>query len=277
MSPPERPQGKGRKEVPLTPPRTVLFDFGHTLVDFRRVPSALIAAYSEIRVRLSREVSHDLPAAEELGRQITEAVDVIVRRSYEEGRIQELDVVELLVDAFAGIGVQLGPELAQELAAIDHLAFSHSISVPDATITTLQALRDRGLTMGLVSNITLLPALLYADLESFGLAPFLSAVAFSSEVGWRKPDRRIFAHVLDRLGVAPEETVFVGDRLFDDVGGASAVGMRTVLTRQYRDELHGPERQEALRIGEEALAALQPDAVILTIEDLPRVLDRWNG
>jgi HAD superfamily hydrolase (TIGR01509 family) len=256
--------------------RFVLFDFGHTLVDFRRVPSALAGAYTEIRERLALHVSHELPAAEDLGRQITEAMDVIVKGSYEEGRIQELDVVELLVDAFAGIGVTLGADLAADLAAIDHRAFSESITVPPETIATLDALTGRGLILGLVSNITLLPRLLHADLEAFGLAGYLSAVAFSSEVGWRKPDGRIFAHVLDRLVADPAEAVFVGDRLYDDIGGGARAGMRTVLTCQYRDELTGPERAEALRIGEETLASLRPDGVIRTIDELPGLLRAWE-
>jgi FMN phosphatase YigB (HAD superfamily) len=274
------PDPDPKKEAPLPdapPPQAVLFDFGHTLVDFRRVPEALVAAYAKIRQVLEAHVSHDLPAAEELGRQVTGAVDAIVRRSYEEGRIAELDVVELLVDAFAGIGIPVGTELAGRLAVIDHEAFSHSISVAPATIAALQAIAERGLAMGLVSNITLLPALLHADLDTLGLGRFLTAVAFSSEVGWRKPDPRIFAYVLERLGADPAATVFVGDRLYDDVGGASAAGMRTVLTTEFRDELAGPERAEARRIGEEALAALRPDAVIAAIGELPAVLRKWGA
>lgn len=239
------------------------------------MPAALIDAYAKIRDVLAGSVAGELPGAQELGRQITDAVDVLVHRSYEEGRIAELDAVELLTDAFAGIGIPLAPELARQLAVIDHEAFSNSISVPAPTLATLQALADRGLAMGLVSNITLIPELLHADLEAMGLGRLLGAAAFSSEVGWRKPDRRIFAYVLERLGAAPEEAVFVGDRLYDDVGGAGRLGMRTVLTREFRNELDGPEHAEAIRIGEEALAALRPDAVIDAMPELLAVLDRW--
>ena len=41
----------------LLAPSVVLFDYGHTLVDFRRVPSALAAAYEDVRRRLERHVS----------------------------------------------------------------------------------------------------------------------------------------------------------------------------------------------------------------------------
>lgn len=262
---------------PVIPPRVVLFDYGHTLVDFRRVPSALIGAYGEIRARLERHVEHDLPGAEDLAHQITGAMDVIVHQSYVEGRLQELDMIDLLTQAFAGIGVTLGPALAEELVVIDHRAFTDSITVPDSTLRALHAVREMGIRMGLVSNITLLPNLMRADLTSFGLAPFLGAAAFSSEVGWRKPDRRIFQWVLDRLGATPEESVFVGDRLRDDVSGARNAGMRAVLTRQFRDELGGPEREEALRIRPEELDGLVPDRDIRALDELPAVLREWGA
>jgi len=54
--------------------------------------------------------------------------------------------------------------------------------------------------------------------------------------------------------------VFVGDRLVDDIAGAQAVGMRAVLTRQYRSE--EPD-------------SIAPDAVIEHITELPGVLARF--
>lgn len=257
-------------------PRAVLFDYGHTLVDFKLVPSALVAAYEDIRTSLESHVAHELPQAEELAHQVTGAMDVIVHRSYKEGRLQELDMVELLVDAFAGIGIPLESDLARELAVIDHRAFSESITVSDATLGVLEHLQSSGMVMGLVSNITLLPDLLRADLEALGLARFLAAAAFSSEVGWRKPDSRIFLWVLNRLGAAPGEAVFVGDRLRDDISGALGVGMRAVLTRQFRDELEGPGREEALRFRPE-LTALQPDHAIASLDELPALLESWGA
>lgn len=246
----------------------MLFDYGHTLVDFRRVPSALATAYEDVRRRLERHVSHELPAVEDLAHQITGAVDVLVHRSYSEGRLQELDVLELLVDAFAGIGIPIDAALAAELAVMDHRAFSDSISVSAPTLATLETLAGMGIRMGLVSNITLLPDLLRADLEAMGIARYLGAMAFSSEVGWRKPDGRIFAWALERLGAQPGDAVMVGDRLRDDIGGGRAAGMRTVLTREFRNELDGAERAEGLRAGA-AMATLQPDHAIDTLSELP--------
>ena len=57
--------------------------------------------------------------------------------------------------------------------------------------------------------------------------PF-DAVISSETVGAYKPHPLPFQRVLEMLGVAPHETVFVGDTLYDDILGAQRAGMRTV-------------------------------------------------
>jgi len=57
-------------------------------------------------------------------------------------------------------------------------------------------------------------------------------------VGLRKPHPAIFERVLDELGVAPEDALFVGDRLFEDIRGAAELGMTTVQALWYRADEH---------------------------------------
>lgn len=53
-------------------------------------------------------------------------------------------------------------------------------------------------------------------------------IHISGELPAGKPDERAFEALLDGLGTAPDETVFVGDHPVEDVHGASAVGIHTV-------------------------------------------------
>jgi FMN phosphatase YigB (HAD superfamily) len=82
--------------------------------------------------------------------------------------------------------------------------------------------------LGLISNFTYAPVI-YAALRRLGVSRFFRAVLVSEDVGWRKPDRKIFEEALRRLGVKTEETVYVGDSPVEDIGGGAAVGMRTIF------------------------------------------------
>jgi len=69
-----------------------------------------------------------------------------------------------------------------------------------------------------------------------GLDRLLDSSTFSADAGWRKPSPRIFRRALADLGVEAEATVMVGDRVDEDIAGARAAGLRTVLLRQHRHE-----------------------------------------
>ena len=248
---------------PASPPiRAILFDFGHTLVDFRRTQEALHAAYQQIRDRIEAVAYMEVPELLDLVERVAGGVDGLVEASYREGRLQELDQAALLRESLAGIGFDLPDDVIEHIVLLDHSAYSNSLTVEPEVLDTLERLRREGYRMGLVSNLTLRPDLARADLERLGLARYLSASVFSSEIGIRKPDPRIFREALGRVGAPPGEAVFVGDRLYDDISGAQAVGMRAVQTRQFRQE-------EDPRI--------HPDAVIDHIRELPDALAGLRG
>jgi putative hydrolase of the HAD superfamily len=242
--------------------RAVLFDLGHTLVDFTRTQEALHAAYEQIRARIEAVAYMEVPELLDLVERVAGGVDRLVEQSYRERRLEELNQAQLFREALAGIGFDLPDDTIEHIVHLDHSAWSNSLTVEPEVLEVLGRLRESGYLMGLVSNVSLYPDLMKADLERLGVAPFLQAAVFSSEVGVRKPDPRIFRTALERIGMEPPGVVFVGDRLYDDVGGAQAVGMRAVQTRQFRAE-DDPEAH--------------PDGVIDHLRELPAVLARWGG
>lgn len=94
-------------------------------------------------------------------------------------------------------------------------------------VETLNALRERGLHLSIVSNID--DDFLDPMLERAGLTPHLDAWTSSEGAGSCKPDQGIFRVALDKARVEPERVVFVGDSRVHDIAGARALGMRTVL------------------------------------------------
>lgn len=64
-------------------------------------------------------------------------------------------------------------------------------------------------------------------------------VLISGDVGLIKPSRDLYELALERLGVAPEEVIFIDDRL-PNIEGASRLGMKTILfatNHQFEKEL----------------------------------------
>ncbi len=249
--------------APLRAPlRAVLFDYGHTLVDFHRTEEALLDAYRRVRdlviTAVDEEAAGRVPDASRLVRLVTTAVDEIVEASYAERRLEELDVLSVYEEVLGGLGLALPPEVVHRIVTLDHLAFRSCIFLPPQTREVLGELRGRGLAIGFVSNAHFLPELLREDLELLGLAELVDAGVFSSEIGTRKPDPRIFNHVLGELGVAPSEAIHIGDRLRDDIEGALAAGLAGgILTHQWRQEQ--PDGREL--------------ALIRRLDELPVLLD----
>jgi HAD superfamily hydrolase (TIGR01509 family) len=239
----------------MAPVRAVLFDLGHTLADFPFAEKNLLACYEEVRRILAAEAYRELPAASALVSEVSRRVARRIIDSYESQELQELDIVVLFDEALRAVGLVLPRDLVRQIAEMEHRALLADISVPQAHLGLLRRLRERGLKLGLVSNAALLPALMHQDIERFGVKQYMDHAVFSSEAGVRKPHPAIFQHVLNALDVPAEEAVFVGDRVHDDVGGAKKLGMRAVLTRQYRRE--DPDG-----------APIKPDLVVDQLEEV---------
>ncbi|MFF3510893.1 HAD family hydrolase [Streptomyces sp. NPDC002573] len=109
---------------------------------------------------------------------------------------------------------------------------------PDTT-EVLGALRERGVAVGVVSNIgwDLRPIF-----REHGVAPYVDAYVLSYEHEIQKPDTRLFALACDALGVAPQHTLMVGDDRRAD-GGAADLGCAV----HFVDHRPVTERPDGLR------------------------------
>ena len=134
----------------------------------------------------------------------------------------------LFLDAIlADLGIR--PE--KRRAAAERIAAEHrrsnlwSRAYADAA-STLESLARRGYRLGVVSNAD---GRVRGLLDRAGLAPFLELVVDSSEVGFEKPDPRIFRAATAHLDLPPEACAYVGDIYEIDVLGARGAGLRAVL------------------------------------------------
>jgi putative hydrolase of the HAD superfamily len=120
-------------------------------------------------------------------------------------------------------------------AALDlRLERMRNLLVPRSdAVATLEALRGRGLRLGMISNASSEISGLWAESV---LAPLFDAVLFSADEGMMKPDRRLYERMAELLGVEPAQCIFVGDGAYRELQGAQAVGMTAVLIRVPHDE-----------------------------------------
>jgi putative hydrolase of the HAD superfamily len=132
-------------------------------------------------------------------------------------------------DALNCLGFKTSPEDARVKTAVNVLFEDYLSSLELNPCARRMLFRlSKHYKLGLISNFTYAPVI-YAALRRLGVNRFFRAVLVSEDVGWRKPDGKIFQEALRRLGVKTEETVYVGDSPVEDVGGAAAVGMRTIF------------------------------------------------
>ena len=141
----------------------------------------------------------------------------------------------------------------------------HTLTDPD--VPELFAwLRGAGIRIGILSN-TIWPRSeherIFARDEVLAL---IDGAVYTSEIAWTKPHAEAFRAALAAVGVAdPARAVFVGDRVFDDIHGAQAVGMRAVLVPHSTV----PDWQRGHTEGD-------PDAVIDRLADLKAVIEAWR-
>lgn len=125
---------------------------------------------------------------------------------------------------------------------------------------TLERLRENYM-MGIISDTGVTPGSIIRDhLQRCRILQFFSSTVFSDEVGFCKPDSRVFEKALQELRVKPEEVVHVGDLLRTDVAGAKSMGMKAVWLRNNRNMRH---------------IACLPDYMINRLSELLDVLDQF--
>jgi putative hydrolase of the HAD superfamily len=102
----------------------------------------------------------------------------------------------------------------------------HRWQLRDDSRKTITAIRQRGFRTAVLSNWD---SRLRPLLKGFGLLGSFDHLFISSEIGWEKPDPRIFRTAEEQLGLPPEQILHVGDSPEQDLAPALAAGWRCVL------------------------------------------------
>ena len=242
------------------PIKAVLFDIGDTLVNFGKVST----------FRMFKEgarLSYDY--LQSLGQPVGHFTWYFWRNlvglqrrllmSYLTGN--DFDSLEVIRAVGRRRDVTLTDEQWETLAVIWYEPLRRIAHPEPKTIDTLRTLQQKGLKLGLLSNTFIHGTSIERHLTELGLLDFFPVRLYSYEFDFRKPDPRIFAEGLRRLGEAPAHVLYVGDKIRNDIIPTLKLGMLAVLKRAYSN------------------AGQQPPAGAWTIEklaELPALIDRFN-
>ena len=193
--------------------RAIVFDLDNTLVDFMKMKSAAVEAAIEGMI----DAGLDLPREE-----ISKRIDAI----YQLQGLEYQRVFDELLESQLG---HIDPKiLASGIVAYRRGRGSALVLYPHVQMTLLE-LAKRGIRLGVVSDAP--EAQVWLRLCDLGLQHTFDAVVTFDDTRERKPSPAPFREVLQRLGVAADEALMIGDWAERDVVGGRSLGMKTAFAR----------------------------------------------
>lgn len=240
----------------------IFFDLGSTLIYFDGyLPDIMTRAYQELALSLLEDgytIQKDAFLSEFLSR--LEAYHTEREIELNEFTTEQVLRIVLEKQGFANLSEkQLRPHLAR-LYAVTQACWK----VEADTHATLQALKDSGYRMGIISNagddwdVQVL-------IDNAGIRPFFDYINTSAAAGIRKPHPRIFEMAFESMSIEPCRTLMVGDTLGADILGSKNLGMHNVWITRRVDRV-GTRAHEAI---------ILPDRIINVLSELPDLLKTW--
>lgn len=193
--------------------RAVVFDMDNTLVDFMAMKRQAIDAAVTAMIDAGLEV------------EFKDLKDHVNRIYDAEGIEYQLVFDRLLIDVLGAVDHKM---LASGVVAYRRAREAALKPYPHVSATLMELVKH-GVKLAVLSDAPIREA--WLRLSYIGFHHIFDHVVTFDDTGKRKPDPLPFRHVLDLLGVAPEEALMVGDWGDRDIVGASAVGMTTAFAK----------------------------------------------
>lgn len=242
-----------------SPVRAVIFDWGGTLTPWHDVD--LTAQWQRYAAAYwPQSADGPDPRAAQLATRILALEELAWQRGRCEGH-SSARLHEILVEA----GVDLdGDSAAAALTAYRSFWEPHTLTDP-LVRPTWEALRRKGIRVGVLSNTIWDRAYHRAIFARDGVDHLIDADVYSSELDWIKPHPQAFLTAAAAVGAEPGECVYVGDRSFEDVHGPQAVGMRAIWVPH-----------STIPAAQQVSHQATPDAVAHRLTDVVTIVQEWS-
>ncbi|HEY7559676.1 MAG TPA: HAD-IA family hydrolase [Candidatus Binatia bacterium] len=215
----------------------VVFDLFGTLVD------DFVSSVGQMNTELAAALTVPLEPFMQLWRQTSEMRTI--------GAFQ---TVEDSIEYVCGVmGVEVTAEQMTEAVDIRLRHTRRALEPKSNAVGTLAQLKNQGYKLGLLSNCSIEIPILW---QETAFASLIDNPIFSSREGLKKPDPRIYHLACERLGVAPEDCLYVADGENHELKAAAEVGIHPVLIRTSSQETRGEVLREAREWQGDAVSTL---------------------
>ncbi len=193
--------------------KLIIFDIDNTLTDFIRMKDASIDAAIEAMI----DAGLMFPP---------ERIREEIYRIYEEEGIEYQKVFnQLLLNLIGEVDYKM---LAAGIVGYRRAREASLVLYPHVKVTLIELMK-RGLKLAVISDAPRQEA--WLRLCYLQLHHMFDIVLTHEDTGEYKPSPAPFELVLERMGIAPEEAMMIGDWPERDIVGASELGIRTVFAR----------------------------------------------
>lgn len=239
----------------------IFFDLGNTLIYFNGEFEDVLA---DAERALVDSLSEKIPGINKY--EFLELFHTKLLRYYDQRQIDLIEYTTFAVfqNTLGEMGFRnLNPYLLRN-AMDEFYRITQSYWVlEEDTIQTLSKIKQMGFLLGAISNAgddwdvqTLV--------DKAQIRRFFNVILSSAAFGVRKPDKRIFKHVMSILRVKPENVLMIGDTLDADIRGANDSGIYSVwITRRADPQLNKNYQDTIL-----------PDASISSLSELPFLINQ---
>ena len=170
--------------------KAVIFDMFETLITHYESP-----------LYFGKQMAEDAGISEEKYREIWD----LSENDRSIGKVSFEEVVKQILDANNIFSEELFSKIVTKRKDAKIECFNH---IHKDIIPLFETLKNRGLKIGLITNCFSEEAEIIQDCILF---PYFDAALMSCKEGIQKPDKQIFINCMNRLGVQPEDCLYVGD------------------------------------------------------------------
>ena len=143
--------------------------------------------------------------------------------------IGEFQTIEASIEHVCNlIGATVTAEQMRRAVEIRLQLTRHALTPATDAVSTIAQLRSAGHKIGLLSNCSIEIPMIWPDTQ---FAPLFDSTVFSSRERIKKPAREIYHLACERLGVAPEDCLYVADGENFELSAAAQIGMHPVLIK----------------------------------------------